>query len=758
MNLFRNVTGLFSVLLCLISARQGVAQDDTLRAEVSQLERTRDELAHAVARQELLLIEGREMRTVFDSNERSRQTLQEVIRTRYAILEQLRHWTTASLIIGNQKTSKAAAFLETNGRYQITAIAQPPFQKWAVAAAMNSGAPCRADAKSLQILDDIRGELSEDQTFPLNLSTAHDSRLRKVQMLSTGTNSTLQYLVFHDPITDEQNVAIIDSSGDHPVVRTVDASQQPSALAAYTGGSVWIGSAEEIEPHLETGSPFIEYSALSILETMRKDEFHRRNVAVSIHVTIEQESAASQSPSQWSSRGAQHNLRNEGSEGAERATMLGQHYEDEFYKRLTRHHLPIIEREHEVQVRQENPRPSIASSSTQSERATHVVLVDVNPGHVDASLAGPGEASEHRVSVRLVDTVSGHDIWAASDSRSLTVRRNWRNFIVQSGDPCVAEFNSSATREHVLNEFAAQGQSLAPDSGPVFLIREQSDGRHELVRPLFGSKLVIVDRDEVRLTPITEADGQLLNEGPDRVGRQFIQYAAFRLARHVAPPAVRLTDRESLRVHRTCVLPLGSSSRIVPGSRFRLLFTSANANESRVFPGVASVSDVLDLSASRIVVPGAISNAIPEFSETIAICDTWKPFRIAMMLPQVKILSSTTPDRALKLKRRGFELGEKLRTSFLETLANRLDCIPGRWELQSSGASFWDEAIDRRATLADLHKRGVSHVICGYLDMSSTGKMEVRLGLQQIETGTSGEPVEGAVIDSVRFQIRSSEL
>ena len=161
-----------------------------------------------------------------------------------------------------------------------------------------------------------------------------------------------------------------------------------------------------------------------------------------------------------------------------------------------------------------------------------------------------------------------------------------------------------------------------------------------------------------------------------------------------------------------------------------------------------------------MIAPGNTTKAFPPFQDAVAVCDSWEHFKVAVMTPVVPTRLKINTKKFQDTKSRGYTFGGDFRTAFLQSLSKRVDCTPGNWELQKVKTPYWDEIIDRQKTLQDLKKRGVTHVMCGELELEllSDIRTEVHYGLERIETAKNGDAVEGTVIDSVRFVLSNSDL
>jgi len=483
-----------------------------------------------------------------------------------------------------------------------------------------------------------------------------------------------------------------------------------------------------------------------MIYSLGREEFQRKNVGLSIHVKLD--SSLIDTDPEKPGRRVNRYLGDTETIGG--ILALGRRLQDEFYKRLTRRGLPVVEREHESDVKQEDLRQSLGYSASHITKALHTIFVEVDKQ----------ENGADRVSVRLVDVTSGHNIWAAHDSRTIVPNRNWGNYILHTGVPSVAEFQSDSARDSVLTHFEAEGSITSRPPNKIILIDEGSIDGNYRVRSLYGRKIVEVPIRDMTLTAIATSDGERLKSDFDcNIGRQILQYAAWRLARHVPPLAVRIDPSDQINDPRSWVLPLRSANHIVPGSRFRLLFPTVQPDVLASFPFVASVTDVVDARTSRLRLPGDTKKALPEFHDAIAVCDSWEHFNVAVMQPRVPIRGNMGLPRMKETKNRGYQLGEKLKAAFIETLSKRIDCMAGDWQLRNkSRQQFPDEDIDSRETLKNLKRRAVTHVICGDLESDEKGKLKVHYCLQKIVPGPDGEWIEGPVIDSIRFQVSSSSL
>jgi hypothetical protein len=177
-----------------------------------------------------------------------------------------------------------------------------------------------------------------------------------------------------------------------------------------------------------------------------------------------------------------------------------------------------------------------------------------------------------------------------------------------------------------------------------------------------------------------------------------------------------------------------------------------------MFPGMAVLSEVLDPGTSRIVGPGDQSREVPELRNAIAVCDSWEHCKVAVMRPVVPLKLNTSPKKFAELKSKGYEFGASFQKSFMETLANRIDCTPGVWECNPRVGSFWDEGIDRQKTLKDLEIRGVTHVICGQVESVNVIRTEVHIGIMRLSRGENGEVVEGPLLDSIKVLLAGADL
>lgn len=738
-----------ATLVCLsfdMCRAQGLTGASNLRSEVEHLETEFTALSGSFQRHEQLLAEVREISQELPHQKRSVETLKLQSTSRQLLVEELKCWATASLVLGNQRTPNAAALKETLSGYQVIAVANHPFQQYAIAAAIQGGVPCRADAGCATVLEELLGDLYQGKTLPMVTSGDLNTRISQLISLSPVKESGLQFMVFHDPISGDQKVAVVQSSPEGKSVRTVDKAIDKLAESAFTGGSVWVGNQDEIEPHIEIGDPFVDYCTLGIIHSLGREEFLRKNVSLSIKVKLDS-SLINTTPKTPSVRTSIYLGDKPITEGI---LALGRHLQDEFYERLTRRGMPVVEREYETDIKEEVLRPSLGELAPHITKATHAVILEV-----DKSADGAD-----RVSVRLVDVTSSHSIWAANDSRSLIPNKNWRSYILHTGVPSIAEFRSEATRDRILKHFSIEGIVTARPPRKLILINEGSDGQTFRVRSLYGIQTIEVPKDEVILTAIVSAAGERVQaDYENTTGKQILHYAAWRLSRHLAPPAVRMSAPLDSAHQRSWVLPLGSANGIVPNSRFRLLFPTQQSQTLSLFPSVACVAEVLDSKTSRMVAPGNPAMQIPELRNAIAVCDSWEHCKVAVMPPVVPIKMKIPPKKFFELKSRGYEFGQQFRTAFMESLASRVDCLPGVWEVNPRSNAFWDEGIDRRKTMADLRKRGVTHVMCGVVEtISNSNRTELHYGLQRISAGENGEVVEGPVIDSIRVLLSQGDL
>ena len=134
---------LTAALVCLsfdMCRAQGLTGAGNLRSEVEHLETEFTALSESFQRHEQLLAEVREISQELPQQERSIETLELQSRRRQQLVEELKRWATASLVLGNQRTPNAAALKETQSGYQVVAIANHPFQQHATSPARHKGA------------------------------------------------------------------------------------------------------------------------------------------------------------------------------------------------------------------------------------------------------------------------------------------------------------------------------------------------------------------------------------------------------------------------------------------------------------------------------------------------------------------------------------------------------------------------------------------------------------------------------------------
>ena len=734
----------FNVLSAPCPGQSGTSNGELL-SEVERLDVRVSSLTEFVERQEQLQAETRQIRLGIVNSATSIHSLHRKLSTRQTVIDELRKWATADLVLGNRLTPNAAALAKSPSGYQVVAVAVHPFQQFAIAAATQGGVPFRADAASGAVLEELNREIKYGAVLPMRVPDTINSRLNELAELSPRPISGIQYMVFQDPVSGQQKVAAVQSaSAEHPV-HTLDRGIEALAQAAFTGGSVWIGDQEEIEKHLEIGTPFIEYCALGILDTLRQKEFQRDHVALSISVDLDT-SLIGETPE------FQHRLM-AGYMGDKDRTggilALGRHLQDEFYERLNRQGLRVVERENESKVKSEDLRTSLGSSNSHISKASHALFIDVDKS----------ENGTDRVSVRLVDVTSDDVIWTANDTRTIAPNRNWRNYILHTGVPSIAEFRSEALRDRVLKHFETEGNFTSRPPRKLILINEGGDDGFFNVRSLYGSQTIPVAKDDVTLTAISTTAGERIkSDSENAFGKQILHYVARRLSIHLAPPAVRLSAAQDHNGRYSWTLPLGSENHMLPGSRFRLLFQPVGAESLSIFPSVACVADVLDTRTSRMIAPGNATKAFPPFQDAVAICDSWEHFNVAVMIPVVPTKLKINTKKFHDNKSRGYTFGGEFRTAIVQSLSKRVDCSPCNWELQNVKTQYWDEIIDRQKTLRELQKRGVTHVMCGELELVSDTRTEVHYGLERIETALNGDAVEGTVIDSVRFVLSNSDL
>lgn len=721
-------------------------QDATaLRSEVERLQTEYNTLNDVAERHEQSLAD---VKNISQELPQQRQTILEMkaqLIRREQIERELKTWATASLVLGNQRTSGAAALRETESGYQIVAVAKHPFQQYAVAAAMQGRVPCRADARSTRLLDQVVSENSNGNGLPVMASEELSTRIAEVIALRPVIETGPQFMVFHDPVSGDQKVAVVQPFSEGHSVSTIDKAMEQLAKSAYSGCSVWVGNQEEIEPHLEIGAPFIDYCTLAILHSLGHDVHQRKNVCLAINVKLDS-SLVSTSP-EHPNRRAKRYLKNESE--TDGILSLGRELHDEFYKRLIRHNIPVLEREHEDELRSEDSASGYGAITSHLAQATHTVVIDVdkNPNGAD------------RVSVRLSDVASSQSIWAANDSRSQAPIRNWKNYILHNGTPSIVEFRSEVARSFVKTQLANEGLVAARPAKKLMLINEGQHGDSVRLRSLYGLRTMEVPAKDVILTDIVSGPGQRVQaDFENTTGKQILHYAAWRLARHLAPPAVRLPESFVSNDRRTWILPLGSSHNLPPNSRFRLLFPSQVSSAWSLFPTVAVMSDILDASTSRAVIPGNPSHDIPELREAIAVCDSWEHCKVAVMTPFVPLEPKTSQRKFAEKKSQGYSFGAQFQMSFIETLATRIDCARGVWAFDPKVGPYWDEGIDRQKTLADLQNRGFTHVMAGELKSVTDSRTEIHFGVVKLERGENGGVVEGRVIDSVRVLLAEADL
>lgn len=77
------------------------------------------------------------------------------LKDRQRLNQTLNEWTKASFVLGDNSSSCAMAIQESGEAWTIKAIAKPPFQQYALAAAIRSGVPCRADADCETVLKQV---------------------------------------------------------------------------------------------------------------------------------------------------------------------------------------------------------------------------------------------------------------------------------------------------------------------------------------------------------------------------------------------------------------------------------------------------------------------------------------------------------------------------------------------------------------------------------------------------------------------------
>lgn len=738
-----------SLLAILVASAilQGLAEgQDTaaLRSEVERLQTEYNTLNDVAERQEQLLAD---VKALSQELPQQRQTIQEMnarLNRLKQIERELKIWATASLVLGNQRTSGAAALRETESGYQIVAVAKHPFQQYAVAAAMQGRVPCRADARSTRLLDQIASEESNGNGLPLMASEELNVAIAEVIALRPVNETGPQFMVFHDPVSGEQKVAVIQASSEGHSVSTIDKAMEQLARSAYSGGSVWIGNQEEIEPHLEIGAPFVDYCTLAILHALGHDDHQRKNVCISIKPKLDS-SLVSTSP-EHPNRRANRYLKDEST--TEGILALGRELHDEFYKRLIRLNIPVLEREHEDVLRGEDSASGYGAITSHLAQATHTVVIEVDKTPDGAD----------RVSVRLSDVASSQSIWAANDSRSMMPNRNWKNYVLHSGVPAVAEFHSESSRAEIEKLLASEGLITERTAKKYILVNEGQFGDSVRFRTLYGLRTVDIPASDVTLTNIVSAPGQRVQADTENTtGKQILHYAAWRMARHVAPPAVRLPASSHSSNHRVRILPLGSSNHLQPGSRFRLLCRSQQDSESALFPACAVLSEVLDQHSSRVILPGSQTTDIPALHNAIAVCDSWDHYKVAVMPPVVPLKLRQSLKKQQELKSRGYDFGRAFQNSLIETLSPRIDCTGGIWHSDPRAGQYWDMAIDRKKTLEELKRHGITHIICGELESVSTHTV-VHFGLSKLDRDRNNEVVEGPVIDSVRVLLAQSDL
>jgi len=716
-----------------------------LLSEVERLDAQFISLSARVERHEQLRDEARQILKQITSATESIQSLNQQVSARQVVADELRKWATAHLVLGNDRTPNAVALAKTSSGYEVIAVTTHPFQQFAIAASIQGGAPFRAEAASGSVLAELTREIKSGATLPMRVADTISSRLDNLARFSPRSRSDIQFMIYQDPVSGEQKVAAVQSeSADNPV-HTLDRGKQVLAQAAYTGGSVWIGDQEEIEPHLELGTPFIDYCTLGMIHTLRQEEFRRDHVTLSVQVKLDT-SLTGRSPE------AHHRLM-EGYMSDKDKTggilALGRYLHDEFYERLNRQGLPIVEREYESEVMMEDLRPGRGTSPLHISKASHSLFIEV-----DTSESGVG-----RVSVRLVDVTSDHVVWTANDMRAVLPNRNWRNYILHTGVPSIAEFRSDTTRERLLQHFTNEGSFISRPPQKLIVINEGGDEQFFHIRSLYGMQTTPVPKGEITLTPLSTSAGERIkSDSENTIGKQLLHYVARRLSLPLAPPAVRLSAAQDHNGRHSWILPLGSENHILPGSRFRLLFPSTHTDSLSIFPSVAVVADVLDPRTSRLIAPGTATSVLPTVQNAVAVCDSWEHFKVAVMTPVVPLKMKLNYKKYDELKSRGYQFGKEFRTAFLTSLSKRVDCTPGVWEMQKTKNRYWDENVDRQKTLQDLRKRGVTHVMCGELEIVSDSRVEVHYGLERIEKAENGDAIEGTLIDSVRFLLSGSDL
>lgn len=752
-------------LLQTLAASAGDGSDDLetrrdVYKQVAGLEASVDQLTEDLAaRQRQLDSIEQSMETVRETTQKL-QDLRERLDKLQSLQAELAHWATASLVLGNENTGCALAVRKSPTGYEITSVARHPFVTYAVMTARRARVRRYANPPEIRLVNRILNERQfEHVDFPYLMNNDDASSIASLSFTGPFLSPGARFVVYRDPIADTQRVALFEQTGNSREFLTLQPNNSGSVDKAMTGGSFFAGNADEIEPHIEAGEPFLDYCALSILRTLFSEENYCESPAVAVSVSLDHDLIQMAPAQQTSYFGRYVTHQRTGVVTGDSPLMaFGREMGDQLRNRLARRNVYIVEREFVELVAAENAYSTGERDMTLQVPAEASHLLSIK---IDRSKHG-GE----RMALRLVDKISQKTIWSATDDNKVLPSRTWRNYLVQSGNAVIVTFKS----DELSARFAALDSKFTESNNPdqsLVAVHEPTDNSRVTLRPLFSSASMTVSNSEVTLTPVT-ADGTTMAadfEG-EALRNQLLPLLTYRFTKHLLAPASRLKKITSGVSGWTATIDVGSRQSLVPGDRFRLKAAAGD----RLLPTTASIIDVVDTEKSRVLLTGWDSRTSAASDDLLAICDTRRETTVAIFVPTVscdnpELKTWKNNDRFIRMKDQGFSVRPAIRDTLFKALNYRgVKAVTGQleysvhkdWVSQLGAAqalqyaSYLDE-IDEDRMAQQAGEMGATHVIGGKMSRLSASRWQVTLALAILIRTPEGQFRKGNSVESVTF-------
>ncbi len=275
----------------------------------------------------------------------------------------------------------------------------------------------------------------------------------------------------------------------------------------------------------------------------------------------------------------------------QRARHLAQFVEDEVQSRMGQWGLPTVSDKDLTKFESGTTAIGKAVRAASLHDATHLLYVTVKASK---------NTGDYHMSVRLFDE-TGKDTWMNEGDRTLTPESRLERYHASSGDLVVLTLTD---KQKAINSETPKGalesavSLMVPEVPPVVTVgrsRGAKEQRSELVylESSAGAKTRFrtLFNDQVKeiATGVIESTVPVKNPLKDVPQDLIYRYVTTRFAQQMLPPAGRVERVQGLTGE---VVGLGTSQRVVPGERCRVLRSGDDLRSHSILPTEAELSDV----------------------------------------------------------------------------------------------------------------------------------------------------------------------